>query len=67
MTAWPYADEEHWYTPHEVAEILRVSVDTVYRHFGNIPGVIVLVQERKRGRTKRTIRIPSPAIDRLRN
>ena len=55
--------EVQYLTPKEVAEILRISVYSVYRRFENVPGVIILDKERKRGRTHRTFRIPPSALE----
>jgi hypothetical protein len=56
-------------TPTEVAAILKVSTDSVLRHFGNRPGVIDMgspeaaPRSRRRKRRYRVIRIPRPVLD----
>jgi transposase len=65
---------EHLYTPAEVAKILRVSEDTVYRIFEREKGVILLesasrlampkAEARKLGRY-RTLRIPEIVLRRV--
>lgn len=55
-----------FYTPREVAEILKVSTDTVLRKFSTVPGVIDLGSpEDRRKRQYRTLRIPREALERL--
>lgn len=55
-----------FYTAGEVAEILRVSRDTVIRRFSNIPGVIDLgTPETARKRQYRELRIPAEALERF--
>jgi len=53
---------ERYLTPQEVAAILNVSVYSVYRHFADVPGVVVLDKQRKRGRCHKTLRIPLSAL-----
>ncbi len=53
---------EEYLTPQEVAMILRVSVDSVYRMFINVPGVMVLGKMRHSRRPYRTLRIPRSAL-----
>jgi hypothetical protein len=49
-----------------VAEILKVSTDTVLRKFSTVPGVIDLGSpEDRRKRQYRTLRIPREALERL--
>ncbi len=65
---------EHLYTPAEIAKILRVSEDTVYRIFEREKGVIVLqpasrlamptARAKKLGRY-RTLRIPEVVLRRV--
>lgn len=55
-----------FYTPAEVAELLKVSRDTVIRKFSNQPGVIDLGSpESGRKRQYRTLRIPREALERF--
>jgi hypothetical protein len=49
-------------TPQEVASILRISVDSVYRMFLDVPGVLVLGNMRHKRRPYRTLRIPRSAL-----
>ena len=65
---------EDLHTPAEVAKLLRVSVDTVYRIFGREKGVILLesasriampkAEAKKLGRY-RTLRIPEVVLRRV--
>jgi hypothetical protein len=60
------ADFSEFYTPREVAEILKVSTDTVLRKFSTVPGVIDLgVPENGRKRQYRTLRIPHEVLERV--
>jgi len=55
-----------FYTPREVAEILKVSTDTVLRKFSTVPGVIDLGSpENKSKRQYRTLRIPREVLERF--
>jgi hypothetical protein len=45
-------------TPREVASILRISLDSVYRMRVDVPGVLVLGNMRRKRRPYRTLRIP---------
>jgi hypothetical protein len=49
-------------TPREVASILRISVDSVYRMFVDVPGVLVLGNMRLKRRPYCTLRIPRSAL-----
>jgi hypothetical protein len=53
---------EEYLTPQEVAAILRISVDSVYRMFINVPGVMVLGNMRHSRRPYRTMRIPRSSL-----
>jgi hypothetical protein len=55
------------YSPTEVAQMLRVSVDTVRRRLAHEPGVIVIYIPKRGRRPYRTLRIPQSVLDRLRN
>jgi hypothetical protein len=55
-----------FYTPREVAEILKVSTDTVLRKFSTVPGVIDLGSpENMKKRQYRTLRISHEALERF--
>lgn len=55
-----------FFTPAEVATILKVSRDTVLRKFASYPGVIdVGTAENKRKRQYRTLRIPREVLERF--
>ena len=55
-----------FYTPADVASILKVSTDTVLRKFSDYPGVIDLgTPERKSKRRYRTLRIPREVLERF--
>ena len=57
---------EHYWTPKEIAELWRVSVDTVIRLFDREPGVLILAQPAaKQKRRYRTIRIPNSVLVRV--
>ena len=56
----------HFYTPREVAEILKVSTDTVLRKFTTMPGVIDLGSPEDRSKRQyRTLRIPREVLERF--
>ena len=58
-------NEKH-YTPQEVAETYRVSVDTVIRWFSKEPGVIAIGNdERMHTRKKKLLRIPHSGLVRF--
>jgi hypothetical protein len=58
--------EPEYLTAEEVAKILRVGLDTVYRRFGGYPGVIDLGGEKRvYGRPHRILRIPRSALNRF--
>jgi hypothetical protein len=55
-----------FYTPQEVAAILKVSLDTVYRRSSDFPGVIDLGSpERRFKRRYRVLRIPKEVLARF--
>jgi len=55
-----------FFTPREVAEILKVSTDTVLRKFSTVPGVIDLGNaESRKKRQYRTLRIPREVLERF--
>lgn len=55
-----------FYTPAEVADILKVSTDTVMRKFSGYGGVIDIgAAERGRKRRYRTLRIPKESLERF--
>jgi len=57
---------EPYFTPAEIAELWRVSVDTIIRLFQNEPGILVLENSRsKQKRRYRTIRIPDSVLSRV--
>jgi Helix-turn-helix domain len=57
---------EEYLTPAEVAEILKVSLNTVIRRFENVPGVIDLGStENMHKRRYRTLRIPRSVLNRF--
>jgi Helix-turn-helix domain len=57
---------EEYLTPAEVAEILKVSLNTVIRRFENVPGVIDLGSTEKMHRRRyRTLRIPRSVLNRF--
>ena len=57
---------EEYLTPAEVAEILKVSLNTVIRRFEKVPGVIDLGgEERMHKRRYRTLRIPRSVLTRF--
>jgi hypothetical protein len=53
-------------TPADVACLLQVSEDTVYRRMGSLPGVINLGTEGDlRKRRYRVLRIPRPVLEKF--
>jgi len=53
-----------FYTPREVATMLKVSTDTILRQFSNVAGVIDLGSpESGSKRRYRTLRIPAPILE----
>lgn len=55
-----------FYTPKEVAEMLKVSTDTVLRKFSTVSGVIDLGSpENRKKRQYRTLRIPREVLERF--
>jgi hypothetical protein len=58
---------EEFLTPQEVATILRISVDSIYRMFIDVPGVMVLGKMRHSRRPYRTLRIPRSALSHFEN
>jgi len=53
-------------TPADVARLLQVSEDTVYRRMGSLPGVINLGTEGDlRKRRYRVLRIPRPVLEKF--
>ena len=53
-------------TPADVARLLQVSEDTVYRRMGGLPGVINLGTEGDlRKRRYRVLRIPRPVLEKF--
>lgn len=59
-------NELEFYTPQEVAAILKVSPDTVYRKFSDFPGVIDLGSPEERFKRRyRVLRIPREALSRF--
>ena len=53
-------------TPADVARLLQVSEDTVYRRMGSLPGVINLGSDGDlRKRRYRTLRIPRSVFERF--
>jgi hypothetical protein len=58
------AADTEYFTPQQIAELLKVSVDTVVRKFENRPGVLNLGSAESRfTRRYRTIRIPRTAFE----
>ena len=59
-------ETEPHFTPQEIAELWKVSPDTVIRLFDGQPGVLVLgTTERGRKRGKRMLRIPRTVLERV--
>jgi len=59
---------EPCFTPAEIAEYWRLSVDTVIRLFEHEPGVLVFEKTRSKQRRRyRTIRIPNSVLVRVQN
>jgi hypothetical protein len=59
------ADEQH-YTPTEVAQMLKVSSDTILRKFADYPGVIDLgAPEKGSKRRYRVLRIPHSVLEKF--
>lgn len=55
-----------FYTPAEVANMLKVSTDTIMRKFSGYAGVIDIgTAERGRKRRYRTLRIPKESLERF--
>lgn len=55
-----------YFTPAEVAKVLKVSTDSVIRRFENRPGVLNLGTEESRFKRKyRTLRIPREALEKF--
>ena len=55
-----------YFTPAEVAKILKVSTDSVIRRFEDRPGVLNLGTEETRFKRKyRTLRIPREALEKF--
>ncbi len=62
----PAYDNERYWTPKEIAALLRVSVDFAARLFENEPGVVILgrpVSDRRR--RYRTLRVPDHVFQRV--
>lgn len=56
---------EQYYTPGELARLLKLSESKIRQVFASRPGVIVIDQPRIGRRAYRTIRIPASAVDSL--
>jgi hypothetical protein len=57
---------EHFWTPQQIADRWRVSVDTIIRLFEHEPDVLILAQPAaKQKRRYRTIRIPNGVLVRV--
>ena len=57
---------ERYYTPQEVAVMLKVSVDTVLRRFSEVEGVIDFgSSEKMHKRRYRLLRIPESVLNRF--
>ena len=58
---------ERHYTPTEIAELWKVSADTVIRMFERQPGILVLgtASPNGRRRAKRMFRIPQTVLERV--
>ncbi len=56
---------DQYYTPNELAKLLKLAPSKVRQVFANRPGVIVIEQPRIGRRPYRTLRIPSTAVDSL--
>jgi len=55
-----------YYTPDEIAKILKIHRWTVIRRFANVPGVIDLAGPRKISKRRyRVLRIPPEALARF--
>jgi hypothetical protein len=62
----PEVAERH-YTPSDVANLWRLSVETIRRLFQSEPGVMVLQGPIRKGkRPYKTIRIPHSVLERVR-
>ena len=58
--------EQEFFTVEEVAKMLKVSPDTIRRHFEKEPGVIDLgSKERLHKRRYRVLRIPAAVLNRF--
>jgi DeoR/GlpR family transcriptional regulator of sugar metabolism len=58
--------EQEFFTVKEIAKMLKVSEDTIIRHFGNEAGVIDLgSKERLHKRRYRVLRIPASVLNRF--
>jgi Fic family protein len=58
--------EQEFFTLDEIAKLLKVSRETVSRHFENEPGVIDLGSpERRHKRRYRVLRIPATVLNRF--
>ena len=56
--------EQEFFTVKEVAQLLRVSVDTVTRRFEGLPGVLNLGSSESRFRRRYSVlRIPKSALN----
>ena len=60
----PCPTEPH-YTPEEIAEILKLSRDTVVRRFRDVPGVFKLPSDNERTKGYTTLRIPASVFQRF--
>lgn len=54
-----------YYTPKEVAQMLKLSTNKVTETFAGQPGVITLAKPKPGRRGYRTLRISAEAIERL--
>jgi hypothetical protein len=58
--------EQEFFTVGEIAKLLKISPDSVSRHFENEPGVIDLGSpETRRKRRYRVLRIPVTVLNRF--
>jgi hypothetical protein len=57
---------DRYLTPQEIAASLQVHENTIRRMFADIPGVLKLTTQRRRGRQPyTTLRIPRHVLDRI--
>jgi hypothetical protein len=66
LPLYPSCMESEYLTPAEVAAILKLSRQTIIRHFENMPGVLKIGHGESRfARRHWTLRIPRSALERF--